>query len=265
MKATATGAWAGQDGNIAYCVDGGWRFYAPFVGLVAFVADEMASCWSTPATGWTDWAGVLDLQNVPLFGVNTSADSTNKFSVKSAAVLFDNTGGGVQFKINKHASTDTASLLYPDNYSGRAEIGLSGDDDFHFKVSPDGSAWTDAVVIDRSSGDVSLAGALGVSGAFVSPGISDSGSANAVEIDSSNRVGIGTGGTLSGARVLVQSDGTLTNMLVAQNGSNISFYCRDNLTTSSGENAANAPFKVRKDFDHVPLDQRRRYAQRLRR
>ena len=40
VKATASGDWTGQDGNIAYAVDGAWRFTQPFAGLMAYVADE---------------------------------------------------------------------------------------------------------------------------------------------------------------------------------------------------------------------------------
>jgi len=156
VKAAGTGAWTGQDGNIAYCVDGGWRFYAPFAGLIAYIADETRLLLYS-GSAWLDLASALVLQNLPMVGINTAADSTNKLAVKSAALLFDNVGGGVQAKLNKHASGDTASLLYQTNYSGRAEFGLTGDDDFHCKVSPDGSAWTDAVVIDRTSGALSLA------------------------------------------------------------------------------------------------------------
>src|SRR3977135_3524409 len=35
-------------------------------------------------------------------------------------------------------------------------MGTAGDDDFHFKVSADGSAWTEAILIDKSTGRVSL-------------------------------------------------------------------------------------------------------------
>ncbi len=55
------------------------------------------------------------------------------------ATLLNHDGAGHQLKINKAAAGDTASLLYQDAFSGRAELGLAGDDDFHFKVSPDGS------------------------------------------------------------------------------------------------------------------------------
>jgi hypothetical protein len=46
--------------------------------------------------------------------------------------------------------------LFQNGFSGRAEIGLAGDDDFHFKVSPDGSAWFDSIKIERATGRVSF-------------------------------------------------------------------------------------------------------------
>ena len=41
-------------------------------------------------------------------------------------------------------------------FRGRAEIGLTGDDDFHIKVSPDGTSFTDALVIDKDNGYVGI-------------------------------------------------------------------------------------------------------------
>lgn len=155
VAAGASGSWAGQDGNMAYAVDGGWRFYVPFDGQSAYVADEGVLLVYTSA-GWADLASVLNQQNIPLLGVNTIADSTNKFAVKSAAVLLDNAGDDVQVKVNKKASADTASFLLQKNYSGRAEFGLTGDDDFHLKVSSDGSIWTTALAVNASNGVVDL-------------------------------------------------------------------------------------------------------------
>lgn len=151
VKATASGAWTGQSGKIAYASSGAWRFAAPYAGLAAYVADESKMI-VFDGGAWVDYASILVFQNVPLIGVNTTADTTNKLAVKSSALLFDNIGGGVQAKLNKHAGGDTASLLYQDNYSGRAEIGLAGDDDLHIKVSPDGSSWLSALTVDRTTG-----------------------------------------------------------------------------------------------------------------
>ncbi len=101
---------------------------------------------------------VPSLQNAPGVGVNTASDATNKLAVKSAAVLFDNIGNGVQFKVNKNVVGDTASLVFQTGYAGRAEIGLCGDDNFHLKTSGDGSTWTDGVVQRtisiQNSGDI---------------------------------------------------------------------------------------------------------------
>jgi Protein of unknown function (DUF2793) len=171
VKATASGDWTGQDGNVAYASDGAWRFALPFAGLMAFVADESIFAVYT-GSSWVDLTSLLTFENLAMLGVNTSADATNKFAVKSSALLFDNIGGTVQAKINKHASGDTASLLYQTNYSGRAEFGLCGDDNFHAKVSPDGSSWTDAVVIDATSGALTLAaGAKFPNGSAASPSL----------------------------------------------------------------------------------------------
>jgi hypothetical protein len=70
--------------------------------------------------------------------------------------LFNHAGAGHQHKINKAAAGDTASLLFQTATSGRAEMGTAGDDDFHLKVSADGSTWKEAIVIDRSTGAVSM-------------------------------------------------------------------------------------------------------------
>jgi hypothetical protein len=95
---------------------------------------------------------------VSLVGVNATADETNRLSVASPASLFSHEGAGHQLKINKDTAGDTASVLFQTDFSGRAEFGLAGDDDFHVKVSPDGSTWREAIVINRSSGAVRASG-----------------------------------------------------------------------------------------------------------
>src|ERR1700744_73706 len=87
IKATGTGAWTGQDGNIAYCADGAWRFYAPFAGLVAYVTDENDLIVFN-GSAWVDYGTLIALENVPMLGVNTTANSTNKLAVQSNAALF---------------------------------------------------------------------------------------------------------------------------------------------------------------------------------
>jgi len=205
VHATATGDWTGQDGRIAYALDGGWRFYAPFAGLMAYVVDE-AKPIVFDGTAWDDFVSLLSLENIPMLGVNTTADATNRLTVKSSALLFDNTGNGVQAKLNKNASGDTASLLYQTSYSGRAEFGLTGDDDFHCKVSPDGSSWTDALVIDRTSGALTLASGVKLpNGSAPSPALALN-TNSGLFYDATNS---GIGFTVAGAQVGYMQTGML--------------------------------------------------------
>ena len=76
---------------------------------------------------------------------------TNRLAVSAPATLLTHAGNGHQLKLNKAASGDTASLLYQTNWSGRAEMGLTGDDHFRLKVSADGAAWTDALTVDAGT------------------------------------------------------------------------------------------------------------------
>lgn len=219
VHATATDDWSGQEGKIAFCLDGDWRFYAPFAGLIALVADESKFI-AFDGTSWNDYAAYIPLDNVAQLGVNTSADSTNKFAVKSNAVLFaaleaaSSGTGDVRFTVNKEAFSNTASLLFQDGFSGRAEMGLAGDDDFHFKVSPDGSAWTEAVVIDKTTGLVTLAG---------DPTSSLHAATKQYVDANSGGGGGGSGAPTSAAYLTLASNATLSAERVLTAGSGIGF------------------------------------------
>lgn len=157
VAAGGAGAWAGQSGRIAAWHDAAWMFYAPVEGWIAWIADEdIAVVWN--GTSWTALSsgggGGGSVNPTPLVGVNATADPTNRLSVSSPASLFNHAGSGHQIKINKAAAADTASVLFQDAFSGRAEFGLAGDDNFHVKVSPDGTTFFDAIVIDRATGAV---------------------------------------------------------------------------------------------------------------
>lgn len=154
VATAATGAWTGKSGQIAAWQDGAWAFHVPVRGWLAWVADEQR-IFAHDGTGWQD-AVALGINPAAMVGINTTADTTNRLSVKSQAVLFDNLGAGQQVKINKAAAGDNASLLFQTGYSGRAEFGLAGDDDWHVKVSPDGSAWMEALKVRRTDGRVLL-------------------------------------------------------------------------------------------------------------
>ncbi|OWV93725.1 hypothetical protein ATY81_13970 [Rhizobium sp. R72] len=50
-------------------------------------------------------------------------------------------------KVNKSATAETGTLLFQTAWSGRAEMGLTGSDEFSVKVSGDGSDWLTALTI----------------------------------------------------------------------------------------------------------------------
>ena len=85
-----------------------------------------------------------------------TADSTNRLSMNTPAVLLNNAGAGIEATVNKAAAGNDAAFAFKTGFSARALIGLLGNDDFSFKVSPDGSAFFDALKIDRTSGQVEL-------------------------------------------------------------------------------------------------------------
>lgn len=165
LPAGATGAaWSGYAADsIAAYQDGAWAHITPAEGFRAWVADDdELAVFDGAAWGALTGSGGGS-ETAAKFGVHTSADATNKLSVKSNAVLFDaldaaeSGGGDCQVKINKETVSDTASVLFQSNFSGRAEFGLTGDDDFHIKVSPDNFTTTyDAIVIDKDNGNIGI-------------------------------------------------------------------------------------------------------------
>jgi hypothetical protein len=86
-----------------------------------------------------------------------TADSYNRLSLNTPAVLLNNAGAGIEATVNKATPANDAAFAFKTGFSARALIGLLGNDDFSFKVSPDGSAFFDAFRVDRTNGRVELA------------------------------------------------------------------------------------------------------------
>ncbi len=166
VGSAATGEWAGRDGEIVAWQGGAWAFYAPKVGWRTWIEDEgVLLIWTGAA--WNDIATLIAvLQNLALLGIGTTADATNPLSAKLNNALwtakYDAEGGdgSLRYKMNKEAAEDVLSLLLQTDFSARAEVGLIGDDDLVFKVSPDGSTWHEAIRVDKDNGDVQLPQAL---------------------------------------------------------------------------------------------------------
>ncbi|QDZ12403.1 DUF2793 domain-containing protein [Devosia ginsengisoli] len=150
----ATGAWSGHGDEIAAFQSGAWTFLDPAAGWQVYDRSDRTQLVFDAGT-WTPLASLGAA--LPRLGVNTSADTTNRLAVASAATLLTHDGNGHQVKINKAAPSDTASLLYQTNWSGRAEMGLAGDDHWRLKVSPDGATWINALTVNATTGAATVA------------------------------------------------------------------------------------------------------------
>lgn len=154
VPAGGSGGFAGHEDELAIFEDGAWSFLAPRPGWQAWVTDEAEHhVWT--GTQWRRSQPESSL-GAALWGVNAAADTTTRLAVAAEASLFNHAGTDHRLKLNKAAAARTASLLFQTGFSGRAEIGLSGDDQLRIKVSADGASWTEALVVDRASGLVSL-------------------------------------------------------------------------------------------------------------
>lgn len=144
-----------EAGDIAAFQDAQWRTIAPGAGWRAFIQSESRFAVFDGAAWVTDEAS-----EAARFGVNTAADLVNRLAVKSDAALFSHDdvtpgSGDMRVKLNKAGATQSASLLFQSAFSGRAEIGLAGNDDLSVKISADGSAWRNAFIV-KSDGKIGV-------------------------------------------------------------------------------------------------------------
>ena len=140
----AMDAWTGQDHAIAIFVDDAWQFVLPAAGWTAWM--QTMSTWAIfDGSQWTPMAPSV-------WGINASADTQTRLAVASEGTLLNHDGTDHRLRINKARLDDTASLLFQTGFSGRAEMGLAGNDGFAVKLSADGQTWRTALTFDPASG-----------------------------------------------------------------------------------------------------------------
>lgn len=161
----ATDTWENKDNQLTF-YDNGWRFIEPREGFIFWVNDEdklytyNGTIWQEITTGSPEENSITELQNLTSLGINTIADNDNKLSVNSDYILFNHNGTDSRIKVNKLAIINTASHLFQNNYSGRAEFGLIRSDDFTLKVSNDGNNWKESFVVDKNTGNIDFKGII---------------------------------------------------------------------------------------------------------
>ena len=158
----STGGFAGQALTLAFFINGSWRFLAPQNGWLVFVRNTASFVVYYGGAWHALEESMRMIANLQRFGLGTTADGFNRFAVKTNAGYFaalssaESGTGDLRLTLNKIQSGNTASCLFQTNWSGRAEIGLTGDECWRVKVSSDGTTWQDVVVADPSSGAVRI-------------------------------------------------------------------------------------------------------------
>ncbi len=156
--------------------------------------------------------------------IGAGSDANNKLLVSGESMLFTNSGD-LRFTFNKGASGNDVALTFQSGFSARALIGLLGDDNFTFKVTPDASNFYTSFVLNKDNGQISFEALMGAKRAF--PTIA----ANTLAAESSfvNPSNGGTVNTISGG-----FDGAI--LIVQPTGGSITFTNSDNIKTPGATN-----------------------------
>lgn len=155
IETGAIGDWSGKDNYLAAFQDGAWMVYPPQSGWMIFNgASEQQLVYRNGA--WADLPAPLIQQNLDQVGINATADNTNRLSIASPACLFSHDGSDHRLTVNKQSEQDTASIMFQNNWTGHAEFGLTGNNNTHIKVSPDGQNWNEAIQIDKQTGNIGI-------------------------------------------------------------------------------------------------------------
>src|SRR3989344_3781532 len=156
-------AWSGRPaGALMRFESGGWSVVAAPMGMIALVLDT-AVLVVRGEGGWSPLGHRLgEVQGLSRLGLGTTADAANPLAVKTNTALFTAGGaaeggdGDLRLTLNKEAAGDVLSLLFQSGYGGRAELGLTGDENLSLKVSPDVSTWVRAFGVDRATGRIAF-------------------------------------------------------------------------------------------------------------
>lgn len=169
----AGGDLEGRGRQIAAFLDGAWMYFAPQPGWRIWHA-QLRRSFVFDGDAWIEDGGAHGEQ-LPRFGVNGAPDDTNRLVVKSDAALLSHDdvtpgSGDARQVINKASTGQVASVVFQTGYSGRAEFGLVGSDEFAVNVSADGIAWSSGLRFDSGSGAAGFGMAAGVNQISVAGG-----------------------------------------------------------------------------------------------
>lgn len=165
VGAAPTGAWGREARALAAWRNGGWWFSRPKPGWRVYNLADDTLYLLNAAQVWTPLSGaaeVREVQNATRLGLGMAADAANPFAAKLNAALFtartpaEGGTGDVILAANKSAATRDAGHVFQTGFVTRALAGLFGSDRFRISVSPDGTAFHDALTVNDTNGIVDL-------------------------------------------------------------------------------------------------------------
>lgn len=175
VAADASGDWTGRSGSIAWR-DGNWRFLAPRAGMIAWWAGD-ASLRIFDGTAWQMVTGTAsgggETSRFDRIAINAPLDPLNRLAVSGDATLFSHETADHRLAISKASADATASVVFQNGFSGRAEFGLAGDDNFSVKVSADGETWRPALEVDGATGRIHAPAGLAAPGQMLRTVVDD--------------------------------------------------------------------------------------------
>ena len=145
-----TGEFEQHGGALAVWQDGAFAFFTPQLGWSAYVEDED----EVIVHAGNEWhaVGISGGGQIDQLGINSPASPSQRLALASDSSLFSHDAAGDhRISLNRETSADTASLIWQTGFSGGAELGLAGNDNFSLKTSDDDGNWHDALVISRPS------------------------------------------------------------------------------------------------------------------
>ena len=158
LPANATGTdWSAfSEHTFAYFQDAAWHSFTPRVSMLAHIRDEAALA-VFDGNSWVGLSSLISaLSNLTELGVGTTPDASNRFAAKLNAALWtalttsEGGNGDLRFILNKEMMSSTASMLFRTGWSGRAEFGLTGSDNFALKMSNDGSVFQETLTVTQT-------------------------------------------------------------------------------------------------------------------
>lgn len=156
-------AWSGfPAGSVLRYEAGSWSALAIDEGTVAWLRDEDRLVVFDGQQWRSAGADLSIINNIQRLGVGTTADANNPVSMRLNRLLItskpasDGGDGDLRQTLNKDLANGVLSMLFQSGWSGRAEFGLLGSEDFSLKVSADGGSWQTAFDVTRASGKVNF-------------------------------------------------------------------------------------------------------------